>query len=217
VTSDGLPPTTALADVLLIRHVPGVLSPPLTSFTQLEQRVSGKARTARLAPAEPPTASLEPLYTLLDEDLREGVVVVAGAEGIEAAVWGQILSRAARRAGAVAAIVGGAVRDRAELTREGLPVWGRTECTVGAVEMAQVLGIDEAVTIGDTTIEPGDPIVVDALGAVALPEKHAADLLAGAQDLTAGEEALLAELEGTTKLGRAYEHKRSALHRIREG
>jgi regulator of RNase E activity RraA len=217
VNPEGLPPTTALADVLLIRGFRGVLSPPLTSFTTLDQRVTGRARTLRLARAEPPLGSLERLYTLLDEDLTGGVVVVVGAEAIEAAVWGQILSRAARRAGAAAAIVGGAVRDRVALTGEGLPVWGQIERTVGAVGMAQVVAVDETVTIGEATIEPGDTVVVDDLGAVALPEKHADDLLAGANDLTAGEEALLTELASNTKLARAYEHKRRAVQRIRDG
>lgn len=216
MSHDGLPPTTALADVLLIRESSGVLSPPLTPFTTLEERVGGPARTVQLARTEAPAGSLERLYTLLDEDLDGAVIVVAGAEDIGAAVWGQILSRAARRAGAAAALVGGDVRDRPELTRERLPVWGRSERTVGAVGVARVAAVDEPVTIGDTAIAPGDTIVVDASGVVALPAGDAAALLAAAQDLTAGEEALLAELEGSTALTRAYAHKQSAVSRLRE-
>jgi regulator of RNase E activity RraA len=113
-------------------------------------------------------------------------------------------------------VIGGAVRDRVELTAEGLPVWARDERTVGAVGTAQVVGVDEPINIDDATIEPGDTIVVDAHGVVALPAEHADELLVGARDLTAGEEALLAELDGPTKLSRAYGHKRSAVHRIRD-
>ena len=196
--------------------MPGVLSPPLSSFTKLADRVSGSARTVRLAAAEPPDGSLDALYTLLDEDLTGAVLVVGGAEDIEAAVWGQILARAARRAGAVAALVGGAVRDRWELTGEGLPVWGLSECTVGAVGVARVVGVDEAVAIGDSAVEPGDTIAVDPHGVVALPAEDAGELLAAARDLAAGEETLLAELEDGTELARAYDHKRSAVDRIRD-
>jgi regulator of RNase E activity RraA len=216
VNDDSFPPTTALADVLLIREVPGVLSPPLTPFTTLEERVGGQARTVQLAPAEAPGGSLERLYALLDENLDGAVIVVAGAEEIGAAVWGQILSRAARRAGAAAAVVGGDVRDRLELTREGLPVWARSERTVGAVGVARVAAVDEPVTIGDTAVEPGDTIVVDACGVVALPAGDAAALLAAARELIAGEEALLAALEGSTALTRAYAHKQSAVSRLRK-
>jgi 4-hydroxy-4-methyl-2-oxoglutarate aldolase len=208
VNDDGLPPTTALADVLLIREVSGVLSPPLRQFTTLEERVGGPARTVQLAPAEAPVGSLERLYALLDEDLGGAVIVVAGAEEIGAAVWGQILSRAARRAGAAAALVGGDVRDRPELTGEGLPVW--------AVGVAQVVAVDESVTIGDTAVELGDTIVVDPCGVVALPAGDAAGLLEAARDLTAGEEALLTELEGSTALTRAYAHKQGAVSRLRD-
>ena len=196
--------------------MPGVLSPPLSSFTKLDDRVSGSARTVRLAAAAPPDGSLDALYTLLDEDLTGAVLVVGGAEDIEAAVWGQILARAARRAGAVAALVGGAVRDRWELTGEGLPVWGLSERTVGAVGVARVVGVDEAVPIGDSAVEPGDTIAVDPHGVVALPAEDAGELLAAARDLAAGEETLLAELEDGTELARAYDHKRSAVDRIRD-
>lgn len=217
MSASGVPPTTALADVLLIRRMPGgVLSPPLSSFTTLEDRVSGTARTVRLAPAEPPDGSLDALYAVLDEDLTDGVVVVAGAEEIEAAVWGQILTRAARRAGAVAAVVAGAVRDRVQLTQEALPVWALSERTVGAVGVARVVGVDEPVTIGETTVARGDTVVVDPDGVVALRSENAGDLLAAARDLTAGEEALLTELEGPTELARAYAHKRNAVERIRD-
>jgi 4-hydroxy-4-methyl-2-oxoglutarate aldolase len=217
VTPGDLPPTTALADVLLIHRMPGVLSPPLSSFTQIPDRVSGAARTVQLEPAESADGSLDPLYALLDEDLTGAVVVVAGAEEVKAAVWGQILARAARRAGAVAAVVAGAVRDREELTGEGVPVWALCERTVGAVGVARVAAADEPVFVGDAPVEPGDTVVVDPHGVVALPGTRAGELLAAALDLTAGEEALLAELEGGGELARAYAHKRNVVDRIRDG
>jgi regulator of RNase E activity RraA len=217
VTPHDLPPTTALADVLLIHRMAGVLSPPLSSFTQLPARVSGEARTVRLEPVgDGASGSLDPLYALLDEDLAGAVVVLAGADEVEAAVWGQILARAARRAGAVAAVVAGAVRDREELTAEGVPVWALCERTVGAVGLARVVDVDQPVHVGDCQVERGDMVVVDPHGVVALPRVRATELLAAARDLAAGEEALLAELDGGGELTRAYGHKRSAVDRIRE-
>jgi regulator of RNase E activity RraA len=213
---DPLPPTTALADVLSVLRVPGVLSPPLAPFTTLETRVRGTARTVQLAPAAPPNGSLEPLYALLDEELEGQVVVVAGAEEIDGAVWGQILSRAAHRAGAAAALISGAARDRSELTAEAMPVWASRELTVGAIGTARVDGLDEPVTIGDAVIEPGDTVVVDACGVVALARERAEEVLTAARELAAGEAALLSEIAGSTELTEAYAHKRSVVARLRQ-
>ncbi|MGH9030877.1 MAG: hypothetical protein ACRDZV_02005 [Acidimicrobiia bacterium] len=216
MTPGDLPPTTALADVLLIQRMKGVLSPPLAPFTRIPDRVSGAARTVQLEPVDSGAdGSLDRLYALLDEDLAGAVVVVAGAEDVEAAVWGQILARAARRAGAVAAVVAGGVRDREELTAEGVPVWGLGERTVGAVGLARVVDGDEPVFACDVLVERGDMVVVDPHGVVALPRVQAPQLLAAARDLAAGEDALLAELDGGGRLARAYGHKRSAVDRIR--
>jgi 4-hydroxy-4-methyl-2-oxoglutarate aldolase len=215
VNESGFPPTTALADVLSIRDERGVLSPPLLPFTTLGHRAGGRARTVQLEPARAPSGSLEPLYALLDEDLSGQVVVLAGGEAIEAAVWGQILSRAARRAGAQAVVIGGAIRDRVELTDEGIPVWAAFELTVGAVGVAQVAAVDEKVGIGGCAIEHGDTIVVDPSGAVVLASQGVATVLEAARELAAGELALLDALGDGTELTKAYAHKRDVVHRLR--
>ncbi len=132
--------TTALADVLAILGRRGWLSPPLFEFAPTAELVTGVATTIAMAPGPDPSGgAFEKLYARLDDDLSSRIVVIGGAGEIDAAVWGQILSRAARRAGAIAAVIDGCIRDRVHLAGEGLPVWARRECTVGGVSADALL------------------------------------------------------------------------------
>ena len=166
-------------------------------------------------PTEPGQGgTFDDLYALLDEDLEGHVLVAAGAEAVVGAVWGQILSRAAQRAGAAAVLIAGAIRDVAEQRDAPLPVWALSEHTMGATGQARVSAVDVAVTIGGTTIQVGDTIVVDAGGAVRLASDEADVLLEQGRVYADAEGRLLDELTAGTPLVQAYEHKRAARKRI---
>jgi len=209
--------TTALADVLAILGRRGWLSPPLFEFAPTAELVTGVATTIAMAPGPDPSGgAFEKLYARLDDDLSSRIVVIGGAGEIDAAVWGQILSRAARRAGAIAAVIDGCIRDRVHLAGEGLPVWARRECTVGGVGVVHVTSIDEPVMIGGVTVRPGDRVTVDRGGAVVLDSASADALLTHAREYATAEDALLKDLRRGVPLGEAYEHKRRVVQRIRE-
>jgi 4-hydroxy-4-methyl-2-oxoglutarate aldolase len=215
VSKQRIPPASAIADVLAIRGIHGVLSPPLWDVTGLTLTARGRARTVQMVPTDEAGRAFDELYALLDQDLTDAVVVIAGAEPVSAAVWGQILSRAARRSGAVAALIAGAVRDRSELTAEGLAVWAISERTVGATGRARVVDIDVAARIESVTVRPGDEIVLDAGGAVCVPSELAAEVYRDADELCRGERLLLQDLERGVALQEAYAHKRRATAAIR--
>lgn len=203
------PPTSALADVLLLRGRDGVLSPPLRHLCGEPVAACGLARTVAFA-ATPDGGggTFDELYELLDSDLDGEVLVVAGAETVPGAVWGQILSQAAHRAGAAAVLVAGAVRDVAELRTSRLPVWGLSEHTMGATGLACVVDVDVPVNIGGCPIAVGDTIAVDASGAVRLRQGEAAELLEQGGLYAAAEQRLLDDIAAGVPLARAYQHKR---------
>ena len=150
------------------------------------------------------------------EDLAGAMLVVAGAEDTEGAVWGQILSRAARGAGAVGAIVAGRVRDRAHLAGEGLPVWGAGEATVGAVGMAHVRAVGEPVVVAGVEVRPDDTLVVDDGGVVCLAAETAEQVLDDAHSYEEAEAALLADLSTGVKLADAYDRKRRVVQAAKQ-
>jgi len=205
-----LPPTTCLADVLQLRGETGWLSPPLRPMV-IAPPVLGTARTVRLA-AGP--GGLGPLRDLLTEDLSGRVIVIADARHAAGGVWGEILSLAAQGRGAAGVLVDGAVRDLAALGRIGLQVWAGDQATAGPGADVHVAEIGGPVTIGSASLADGDPVLLDAEGAVALPSRTAPDVLAAATAYARAEEEVTAELLAGRDLSEAYRHKASVVQRI---
>lgn len=214
MSSRALPPTTTAADVALVHGHRGSLTPPLRAMTRASAPTLGPARTVMLAPG-PGDGGLQPLYDLLSEALAGGVLVIAGCGAVDAAVFGQIIARAARQVGVVAALVDGAIRDRHLLEAEGVAVFARQEATCGAVGLAHVQAIGAVVTVGDTTVADGDAVLCDEDGAVSLPAAVSERWLAEASALAAAEAIVLAELAAGAPLNLAYRSKRDAISRIR--
>jgi 4-hydroxy-4-methyl-2-oxoglutarate aldolase len=209
-----VPPTTTLADVLLLHGVSGCLTPPLHTVSAPAVPVCGRAVTVTMAPG-PADVGFDKLYALLSGDLAGAVLVIAGVRQVPGAVWGQILSRAAAHRGALAVVIDGAVRDVALLAGESLPVWAACEHTTGAPGQAHVVAVGESIAVGDTPVDDGDLVVADAAGAVRLPRAQADLLLDHARALAEAEERILEELAAGRRLTEAYHHKRSAQAAIR--
>ena len=206
-------PSTAVADVLQLRGETGWLSPPLRPMTVCAPAM-GTARTVRLAPGPGPSG-LGPLRELLATDLAGRVVVIADAGHAAGAVWGEILSLAARGRGAVGVLVDGAVRDLLALDRIGLPVWARKRATAGPGPEVHVAEIGGPCTIGAVTLNDGDRIVMDTDGVVALCLSSSAEVLAAAAVYARAEEEVTAALEAGHDLGTAYAHKSAVVARLR--
>ena len=206
-----VPGSSAIADVLLLRNRPGVLTPPLRHECGQLRPVAGPVRTVLFeATSSGSGSTFDELYQLLDQDLSGAVVVAAGAEQVVGAVWGQILNQAAERSGAVAVVVAGAVRDHAELAESRLPVWGLSRHTAGATGQARVLGIDVNVRVADAAIGVGDIVVADHGGVVCLPQNDAALILEQARTYADAERQVLEDITAGAPLDRAYDHKRAA-------
>jgi 4-hydroxy-4-methyl-2-oxoglutarate aldolase len=213
-----VPPVSAVADVCALFGRDGWLTPPLRPFVGAARPVTGRAVTVQLGRADPtaPGAPLAALYELLSKDLAGCVLVIAGGLPVQGAVWGEILSRAARRQGAIAVLVDGAVRDRPGCLEEGLPVYASEERVVGPAGRATVRAQDVEVEIGGVTVRPGDTVVVDASGAVRLRADHAEPILAAAASYAEGEQRVLDALDRSEPLMGAIGEKAAAVAALRE-
>ncbi|WP_051866023.1 RraA family protein [Streptosporangium roseum] len=205
-----LPPTSAIADVLQLRGREGWLSPPLLPVHRAPA-VLGTARTVRLA-AGP--GGLTPLHRLLDEDLGGRVIVIAGAEAAAGAVWGEILTVSALRAGAVGAVVEGGVRDVGAVRELGLPLWALHEATAGPGPLVHVAAVGERVSVAGVPVADGDMIVMDGGGVVAVPDRR---VLADAGAYAAAEADVVNALREGASLAEAYRHKADLVAALRAG
>jgi 4-hydroxy-4-methyl-2-oxoglutarate aldolase len=211
-----LPPVSAIADVLALRGLGGWLTPPLRPIVAPSETIAGRAVTVSLQ-ATPAGRGLGEVQELLSTSLDGAVLVLAGASSVGGAVWGEILSRAAARAGAAAVLVDGAVRDRPAMAVEALPVFAAGGAVVGPAGRVSVRAIGVDVNIGGFGVRPGDVVVVDATGVVRIPADRADDILADARAYTDGEERVLDGLANGQRLVDAYGMKQEAVDRLLGG
>lgn len=138
-------------------------------------RVVGPAFTLRFIPAREDLATPEswanPRSTRAAiEAMPEGVVAVAGTEGVrEAGIFGDILCARMARRGVAALVTEGAVRDAAGVRATGLPVWCTAEAAPPSVAALTFVGWEEPVGCGGVAVYPGDVVVADEDGAVLIP------------------------------------------------
>lgn len=96
------------------------------------------------------------------------VLVVSVLDGFEFGYWGDILSHAARERGLAGLVIDGCVRDSREIIELGFPVFSRGLCVRGTGKDDSTGALGTPVRIGASIISPGDIIVADVDGVVAI-------------------------------------------------
>ena len=104
------------------------------------------------------------------------VVVVSTNGNLANAVFGEIMGHVAIAARLGGIVVDGAIRDIEALTRLELPVFSRT-VSPGSCDKDGPGEINVPICCGNTVVMPGDIIVGDRDGVVAVPRADAADAL----------------------------------------
>ncbi len=174
-----------------------------------DRRVVGPAVTVLEGPdpsAGPPTDALE----LIDSAEHGSVMVIAISGEANVAIWGGLMTAGAFARGFAGAILDGGVRDVLEIRRDyDFPVYARSISPGSTVGRFRTLGRNMPVTIGGIEIHPGDIMIADVDGIVAVPRAHAEAVLAMAQEIDereAEQARLIVESrslkEGLAKYGR---------------
>jgi regulator of RNase E activity RraA len=208
-------PTSAIADVLALWGFDGWLTPPLDLVVAgAESPVVGRALTVQISAAAT-GPGFSQIYDVLSQELSGGIVVMAGAQPVGGAVFGELLASAAAGRGAVSVLVDGWIRDCDELALIGLPVIAAGTRVVGPYGTAHITAVDTVVDIGGVAISPNDVVVTDRSGAVRIPAPEAEAVLAAARRYAAAEVAVAEALADGEPLTAAYRHKRAMLDELR--
>ncbi len=107
---------------------------------------------------------------------RGEIIVLAMPEPRPVALVGDLIATQALTQGAAGMLIDAAVRDVEELRELGLPIWSRWVRVHGAAkDVAGTIG--EPVTVGGTTINGGDVLVMDADGVAVVEPDRAESVL----------------------------------------
>jgi RraA family protein len=108
------------------------------------------------------------------------VIVVDGKGDLSCALTGALMAAHAEKVGIAGFVIDGAVRDTDDCARGRFPVFAAGANPNGPLKGAAGR-INWPVSVGGTTVNPGDLIVGDADGVVVVPRETAAAIVAGAQ------------------------------------
>ncbi|MFM9107392.1 MAG: ribonuclease activity regulator RraA [Chloroflexota bacterium] len=148
-------------------------------------RLVGRARTCRYlmrrgpeGPHDPAARRVSPEIVLI-ESLEPGDIVCIDALGLPTAgIIGDILTARIMSRGAAAAIVHGAVRDAPFIREVGLPVFCAGVHPAHSGRDLIATAHDEPVDMAGAQVIPGDVILADDEGAVAMPLDLAEEIAA---------------------------------------
>ena len=131
------------------------------------------------------------------------VVHVSGAHDF--GYWGEIMSAAANARQLGGLVIDGCVRDGAVLADFGFPVFARGLCIRGTGKDFGARGwINHPVLFDDLVVQPGDLIVGDTDGVVALPRARAAEIVQLAQAREAKEAGIVQRIQGGERTLEVY-------------
>lgn len=168
-------------------------------------KVVGRAFTMRCLTADRvPDAPYSKLIEAFDH-LSSGDVLVVQTGDEVSAMWGELLSTAARASGAVGAVLDGLIRDLDDIDALGFPVFGTGVSPADSAGRQEVVAFGEAVSCGLARIEPGDWILGDRMGVVVAPTHLAQQAVAIAEEKLAAESTVRGELARGTSLARVFE------------
>ncbi|MAQ84704.1 MAG: hypothetical protein CMH12_15880 [Maritimibacter sp.] len=133
--------------------------------------VCGPAVTVLFEPSDRKGEPQDVYHNAID-NVPPGGIMVVDASCAPGSCSGELMSTGAKTAGAAATIVNSTVRDLAQVRALGYPLFGTAPSPVGVTGKKEPMKSQVPVTLGGTTVSPGDLIFGDVDGVVCIPRAH---------------------------------------------
>jgi len=139
------------------------------------RRISGAAVTSYNFPGD----NLM-IHLALNVAARGQILVLANGGGTQGALWGDVACTFAAHKGIAGVVADGPVRDIDALREMDFPVWA-TSISPSHPEKRGPGSVNVPIVVDGVLVEPGDVIVADGDGVLAIPQAHLARTLKGAR------------------------------------
>ena len=174
-----------------------------------EQRFAGRAFTGRALPTRPDVAKTQAgaasLHRRAFETIQPGDVLVIDARGdVSARVTGDILATRLKYRGAAALVTDGAIGDLAAMQAVGLPLYSRGVTPVSFGEVHVMVDLNVPISCAGVLIMPGDILVGDPEGVIAIPQALAAQTAEEGAEAERRDAFSRSKVEMGVSLNRAY-------------
>jgi regulator of RNase E activity RraA len=187
--------SAVLADVLdALGHrdsaLPASIRPLRPEWKLFGRAATLEALTVVTEPAHPYAIEMECI-----DQLQPSEVLVATTHGDTAsALWGELLSTAARARGAFGAVIEGLTRDAARILAMDFPVFASGFSPLDSKGRLDCIGHGAPIRIGRCVVHPGDWVFADIDGVVIVPQELADAAVTKAMAKVSGENRVREEL-----------------------
>lgn len=187
--------SAVLADVLDgLGHRTSALPPSLRPLKP-EWRLFGRAATLSALPVASEPAHPYAVELECIDALRPGDVLVATMNGDRgSALWGELLSTAARAHGATGAVIDGLTRDAAKIMQMDFPVFAEGFSPLDSKGRIDSIHHGRPIRVGECVVRPGDWVFGDMDGIVVVPAALADEAFPRALEKVRGENRVRDEL-----------------------
>jgi regulator of RNase E activity RraA len=198
--------TAVIGDVMDAAGLAHQFLPPYLRPLDDSHLLVGRALTvleSDIADRDPEDEPFGLMFKALD-DLKPGEVYVCTGSTGAFALWGELMSSRAARLGATGAVVDGFHRDTRGIRRLGFPVFSAGAYAQDQRPRGRVTDFRVPLTFSNgAVVRPGDVIVGDVDGVLAIPADHVGDIVAAALAKAGAErdvERAIAAGEATTAI-----------------
>ena len=155
-----------------------------------ERAVAGLAFTVKSSPNTRISGELTYRGQMLDE-LGDHAFVVWDTSGDErATLWGGVMTATVVNKGVRGALIDGGIRDTQQILDKDFPVFYRYRSPNGSLGRCLITHYQIPVKIGDVFVKPGDVVLGDADGVIAIPRDIAYDVLQRAEEIIDNEKKI---------------------------
>ncbi len=125
------------------------------------------------------------------DDVKPGEVVVIDNSGRDyCTVWGGLMSFSASKRGVEGTIIDGVCRDVGVIYENQYPIYTKGVYMVTGKDRVEVDAVNVPVSIAGIQVKPGDVILADDTGALAIPIERLDDVVETAREIYEKEEAI---------------------------